>query len=96
MDKFRELKNLYLEKLNKYIPIVARVHGNHPELREVQTLFKSIYQKIQDSGEEMPDLEVEFLKLREITTDYMVPEDACETYRAVYEMLASLDKAFFA
>jgi regulator of cell morphogenesis and NO signaling len=39
---------------------------------------------------------MEFARLREITDDYTVPGDVCETYEAVYGMLADLDKAYHA
>ena len=34
------------------------------------------------------------IKLREITDNYTVPGDVCESYEAVYNMLAELDKAY--
>ena len=35
----------------------------------------------------------EFKQLREITDNYTVPSDVCETYEAVYNMLSELDEA---
>jgi regulator of cell morphogenesis and NO signaling len=43
---------------------------------------------------EKPELESEFAELRKITSNYTVPEDVCESYEAVYDMLAELDKAY--
>ena len=37
-------------------------------------------------------IDEEFSQLREITDNYTVPNDACETYEAVYNMLAELMK----
>ena len=36
----------------------------------------------------MPQLNAEFAQLREITKNYLVPDDVCESYEAVYRMLA--------
>ena len=44
----------------------------------------------------MPDLREEFTRIREISNNYEVPGDVCETYEAVYHMLAKLDKAYHA
>lgn len=38
----------------------------------------------------------EFVKLREITSNYDVPGDTCETYEAVYQMLGEMDKVYHA
>ena len=40
-----------------------------------------------------PSREV-FDKLREVTKNYTLPEDACQAYTKVYNMLEELDKAF--
>ncbi|NLM40178.1 MAG: iron-sulfur cluster repair di-iron protein, ric, partial [Firmicutes bacterium] len=50
--------------------------------------------KLEAAGEEKPELDAEFEKLRQITGNYTVPGDVCETYEAVYNMLAELDKAY--
>ena len=50
--------------------------------------------KIEDAGENRPELHEEFVMLREITGDYTVPSDVCESYEAVYSMLFELDKAY--
>jgi len=34
--------------------------------------------------------------LRETTNNYTVPDDVCESYEAVYNMLSELDKAYHA
>lgn len=83
--------------LETYTPILARVHGaGHPELAEVRDLFAEMNKKVaQDRGDKV-DLTAEFNKLREITSNYEVPSDGCETYTATYEMLAKADQAFHA
>ncbi|NLC05416.1 MAG: iron-sulfur cluster repair di-iron protein, ric [Erysipelothrix sp.] len=78
-------KKELMEKLEMFVPVVARVHGpTHPEFYEVQKEFENI--KNQDS------LDQAFKNLREITDNYKVPSDVCESYEAVYSMLEQLDK----
>ncbi len=78
-------KKELMEKLEMFVPVVARVHGpTHPEFYEVQKEFENI--KNQDS------LDQSFKNLREITDNYKVPSDVCESYEAVYSMLEQLDK----
>lgn len=92
---FNEVKERHFETLEKYVPVVAKVHGgSHPEFHEVHKLFEAINNKIKEAGSEMPELKGEFAKIREITDNYTVPADVCETYEAVYNMLADLDKAY--
>ena len=92
---FQEVREKYFPILEQYVPIVARVHGgSHPEFHEVHKLFDTMNLKTKEAGLEKPELNKEFAKLREITNNYTVPEDACESYEAVYQMLAELDKAY--
>lgn len=92
---FQKASAKHLKTLKQYVPIVARVHGNHhPEFHEVQKLFDAINQKAKESGSEGPELNDEFARLREITNNYTVPGDVCESYEAVYKMLAELDQAY--
>lgn len=73
-----------IAELDKILPVVARVHGeNHPELQEVVELYKEL--------KENPSKDV-LEKLRNVTADYNVPEDACPTYEKTYHDLAQLDK----
>ena len=91
MASFKELFEQYREKLELYVPVVARVHGGtHPEFHEVKHHFDQIVEKI---NSEEYDLQSEFIALKTITNQYLVPEDVCETYEAVYQMLARLDEA---
>ena len=95
MTTFTEVKERNLERLEQYVPIVARVHGGaHPEFHDVRKLFDGINTKIKEAGSEKPELNNEFKQLREITDNYTVPGDVCESYEAVYNMLADLDKAY--
>ena len=41
------------------------------------------------------NLDTEILKLREITNNYEVPGDVCESYEAVYVMLKEIDDTYF-
>lgn len=85
----------YFSVLKQYVPVVDRVHGDHhPEFHEVRRLWEEIMRKTKEAGESMPGLEDEFMKLREITDGYKVPDDVCESYEAVYNMLSELDKAY--
>lgn len=92
---FNQARKKYLKTLAQYVPVVARVHGsNHPEFHDVQKYFEVIYLKIKDTGTQKPDLNSEFERLRAITNSYTIPDGVCETYAAVYNMLAELDKAY--
>jgi len=94
---FDEAKQKYLEKLEQYVPIVARVHGeHHPEFHDVHKVFNAIVEKINAAGSNKPELGAEFAKLREITDRYTVPGDVCESYEAVYHMLSKMDQAYSA
>lgn len=94
-ETFKEAKEKYLKKLEQFIPIVERVHGgNHPEFRDVREVFDIILKKTKESIAEKPNLDEEFSKLREITDNYKVPGDVCESYEAVYNMLAEINAAY--
>lgn len=92
---FDQVKVEHFKTLGQYVPIVARVHGdNHPEFHEVRKVFDAIIKKTKEAGTEKPELSEEFAKLREITNNYTVPGNVCESYEAVYNMLAEADKAY--
>jgi iron-sulfur cluster repair protein YtfE (RIC family) len=92
---FNQIKAKHFQTLIQYVPIVARVHGkNHPEFLEVHKLFEEMGKKIKESGSKVPELNEEFAELRRITNNYTVPGDVCESYKAVYDMLAELDMAY--
>lgn len=96
MEKFNKLKKTYIDRLDTYVPVVTRVHGeSHPEFKEVEKVYNKINNKIVGSKGEKPNLTEEFKALRNITDNYKIPEDTCETYEAVYEMLKELDTAYF-
>lgn len=92
---FKQVKKAYIKTLSQYVPVVARVHGgSHPEFFEVRKLFESIDAKIKEAGANMPNLDEDFAALRKVTDNYTVPQDVCESYEAVYKMLAELDVAY--
>lgn len=95
MKKFNEVKERNLERLELFVPVVERVHGgSHPEFCDVRKIFDKINVKIKEAGLEKPELDNEFKQLREVTDNYTVPGDVCETYEAVYNMLSEIDEAY--
>lgn len=94
-NQFNQAKEKNFKILDQYVPVVARVHGGtHPEFHDVKKVFDRIVRLASESGVETPDLNEEFANLRKITDNYTVPGDVCESYEAVYNMLAELDKAY--
>lgn len=95
MSTFNETKENQFPKLEQFVPIVARVHGeHHPEFHDVRRIFDRINEKTKAAGDGRPELNDEFARLRVITDNYKVPGDACEAYEAVYRMLAEVDQAY--
>ncbi len=91
-NDFTAAAEKHLNLLKQYTPVLAKVHGqSHPELSEVRDLVKSLTGKIKNNDR---DLQTEFTRLKEITGNYEVPADGCETYEAVYSMLRELDEAY--
>lgn len=92
---FNMVKAKHFKTLKQYVPIVARVHGkSHPEFYEVEKIFDVMAEKIMESRSQTLKLDEEFERLREVTKGYTVPVDVCESYEAVYNMLAELDEAY--
>jgi len=57
MSTFNEIKKDRFPTLEQYVPIVARVHGeHHPEFHEVRKIFDAINKKIKEAGSERPEL----------------------------------------
>ena len=95
MNKYKENQASKLERLNQYVPVVDKVHGgHHPEFHTVRKLYEEIYDKIEHSDASTLDLKNEFESLREVTENYKVPSDTCETFEAVYVMLSELDRDY--
>lgn len=95
MNKFKEAQEVYIKRLNQYVPVVDKVHGpNHPEFHEVRRIYEAINNQIQSKDYSDLDLNNEFEELRKVTSMYEIPSDTCETYEAVYTMLSELDKDY--
>ncbi len=95
MNTFETTLNHYHKNLELYVPVVDRVHGaSHPEFHEVKQLFDAMNEKLKSENRKSLNLEEDFKALRDITSNYSVPGDVCESYEAVYTMLAELDKAY--
>lgn len=93
MTQFTNVFDTHKKNLELYVPVVARVHGpTHPEFYKVQKEYDAMIEKLNANNH---DLETEFTNLKEITNNYTVPSDTCETYEAVYKMLEAMDLAFF-
>ena len=96
MKSYNKANERNLKTLEQYVPIVDRVHGSsHPEFHDVRRLFEEINLKVKKTGADTPELDTEFKQLREITDNYSVPDDVCESYEVVYNMLAELDEAYY-
>lgn len=94
-ERFHEVQGNLFPMLEKYVPVVDRVHGpHHPEFHEVRALFESMSQKVKAAGENHPDLQGELFRMREVTRNYTVPGDVCESYEAVFQMLEKIDEAY--
>ena len=90
-EEFVNTFNKHAEILERYVPIVARVHGStHPEFLKVQELYNLLNENIKDEN----NLDQIFNDLKEVTNNYEVPSDACESYALVYNMLEDLHKSY--
>lgn len=94
---FKEAWKANQKNLKLYVPVVERVHGkHHPEFHEVRQQFDLLVEQIKAAGRGKPKLDEQLEALRRISGNYTVPGDVCESYEAVYVMLAELDKAYHA
>ena len=92
---FYNTQREHFELLKQYAPVVTRVHGgNHPEFHEVKKFVDAIAEKAKMAGSAVPELDQEFAGLRAVTGHYTLPDDVCESYEAVYQVLAQLDEAY--
>ena len=96
MTKFNQVKEKNIKTLELYVPIAARVHGDsHPEFHDVHRLFNEMNTKMKEAGSDKPELDYEFKELRKVTNNYTVPEDTCESYETVYNILSELDEVYY-
>ena len=90
-EYIKENKDI-LKQLELFVPIVNKVHGkNHPEFNEVKRNYEVIDNKLKNNDF---NLTVEFNNLKKITNNYKIPNDVCESYEAVYNMLEKLNNSF--
>ena len=91
--KFLQTKEDAFNILEKFVPIVERVHGpDHPEFYDVRLNFDKLLLKV--NQKEYDTLNEEFTSLRKITSNYTIPNDVCESYETVYKLLEKLDYAY--
>lgn len=78
------------EMLDLYTKAITKAHGeHHPEVFDVRRL----YQDIQEKGQHQDwDLREDFRKLRAVTNNYTIPDDACETMAKTYHLLEEFDR----
>lgn len=82
------LKNHH-DQLDTFTKAVEKVHGNHhPEVIEVRKIYQQIDQKLNDG---INDLDAEFDSLRKVISNYEIPDDACEAFSTVYQVLHQAD-----
>lgn len=80
------------ERIALYSNTVVKVHGNnHPEYREVHALYEKIVNKLNANETNLAEV---FEALRNITSNYTVPKDVCETYEAMYKYLEEADRLY--
>ncbi len=93
MKKFQEVLEKNIAKLEMYVPVVDRVHGDHhPEFHDVKRIFDEMIVKLEENKD--ADLKDDFIELGKVTDNYTVPGDVCESYEAVYVLLEELDKSY--
>ena len=73
-----------IKELDKILPVVARAHGDqHPELEEVKKLYEQLKASPDKAAAE---------RLKEVTHDFTLPEDACPAYEKTYRHLSAMVK----
>ena len=79
------------EKLDLYTTAITRAHGkNHPETFDVRDLYTELEPAI--LNEDSETVTTIFGKLREVTSNYEIPNDVCETFEATYKLLGEMDQ----
>src|SRR5690625_2769268 len=93
---FYETKHKYNNKLNMYSKALTIDNtGKHAEVFDVRHLFERIDTELKRSNQKDLNLDIEFESLREVTNNYTIPEDACEAFKGVYQMLSEADQAYY-
>lgn len=92
---FVEIVENDFDQLDLYTTAITRAHGkSHPEAFDVRHLFEDIQAKVKTKDIHATNLTEEFIELRKITKNYTIPDDVCETYASVYEMLSKTDQLY--
>ncbi|MBZ6527509.1 iron-sulfur cluster repair di-iron protein, ric [Aerococcaceae bacterium DSM 111021] len=95
MNTFTQYIDTHAEKLDLYTTAITRAHGkNHPEAFDVRDMYVDLKEKTDAAKPNQPDLNSEFTELREITDNYTIPGDVCETFAAVYNMLKEANSIY--
>lgn len=95
MNTFTQYIDTHAEKLDLYTTAITRAHGkNHPEAFDVRDIYVDLKEKTDAAKPNQPDLNSEFTELREITDNYTIPGDVCETFAAVYNMLKEANSIY--
>lgn len=82
------------EKLAMYTGAIAKVHSRlHPEVHEVKALYEDILSEVKQD-EKSAGLRKAFDRLVELTNNFEIPADTCETFAAVYQDLATANQLF--
>ena len=64
------------------------------DFSELLSRIKARYDEIIQGLSLELSLDEEFKSLREVTNNYAIPSDVCESYEAVYNMLEEVDTAY--
>ncbi len=92
---YNDLFEQLVEQLDLFSLAITRAHGKtHPEVFDVRKTFESMYKKTTAALPRTPVLDTDWAYMRHVTCNYVVPDDVCETYEAVYQMLFRLDTAY--
>lgn len=92
---FKEVVDENFSTLDFYTKAIVRAHGrSHPEAYEVRRVFEAMKDKVEQFGAEGAHLATDFIKLRKVTNNYTLPEDVCQTFASVYEMLEKADQVY--
>lgn len=92
---FKETTKQHFKTLQQYIPIVDKVHGNnHPEFHTVRLIFQQMLKKVESENTADLNIKEEIQALQQITNNYTIPTDVCESFAAVYKLLNEVDKAY--
>lgn len=94
-NNFPEQTKELVETLERYLPIVARVHGeHHAEIVKLQRVLESMLPTLHGEEGASSSLSHDFERLRALTANYAVPDDVCESYELVFTLLEKVERAY--